>query len=165
MSYRAFVPSVVVVTMLVSSHASGQDLEIRALGVRGGIGSNPDQFHIGAYLHAGYLARHVRFQPGFEMGIGNGVRLGAVNADVLYVFSSPSWRPYVGGGPGLNFVDVTDGVGESRGLELEPVLNLVGGIEWGAIPKGSRAPHRYLLEARVGLGETSDLKLSAGFTF
>ena len=50
-------------------------------------------------------------------------------------------------------------------MNIEPVLNLVGGLEWGAPRPGSQAFRRYLLEVRVGMGDTPDLKLVAGFSF
>ena len=139
---------------------------IRHYGARGGIGMNPDQFHGGLFLDAGRFTSKVRFQPSFELGLGNGVWLAAANIDALYPFAGGgSMRPYLGGGIGFNFFDVQDGLGEGRGLEMAPVLNVVGGLEWGAARQKSRAPFRYLLEARLGIGDTPDFKISAGITF
>ena len=139
---------------------------IRHYGARGGISLNPDQFHGGLFLDAGRLTSSLWFQPSFEFGLGNGVWLAAANMDALYPFAGGrSMRPYLGGGVGFNFFDVQDGVGEGRGLEIEPVLNVVGGLEWGAPRRKSRAPFRYVLEARLGVGATPDFKISAGITF
>ena len=66
---------------------------------------------------------------------------------------------------GINFIDVTSGIGQAEGLNIEPVLNLVAGAEWGAPRPGSRAFRRYLVEVRVGMGDTPELKLVAGLTF
>jgi hypothetical protein len=142
-----------------------QDLGLQCWGLRGGVSMNPDQFHFGVFADAGQLTRQVRFQPGFELGLGNGVRLGAANFDALYLFKPRPWRPYAGGGLGINFIDVTNGFGQGDGLGIEPVLNVVGGIEWGEGGKGSRSARRYLLEARLGLGDTPDFKVTAGLTF
>ena len=139
---------------------------IRHYGARGGISMNPDQFHGGLFLDAGRLTSSLWFQPSFEFDLGNGVWLAAANMDVLYPFAGgSSMRPYLGGGVGFNFFDVSDGVGEGRGLEIEPVLNIVGGLEWGAGKRKSRAPFRYVLEGRLGIGATPDFKISAGITF
>jgi len=111
-----------------------------------------------------------------EFGLGDGVRLLAANFDAIYVFGAHNWsrygsprpwRPYVGGGPGINFIDVSPGAGAEKGLDFdaEPVLNAVGGVEWGAFQPRPGSSHRYLLEARVGLGDTPDFKLSVGITF
>jgi hypothetical protein len=149
---------------LLVSPALGQELGVRSYGLRGGLNLDPDQFNFGAHVDAGTLARNVRLQQSFEVGLGNGVTLAAANFDAHYRFRPRPLRPYLGGGLGINIIDVTNGVG-SPGLDIEPVLNLVGGVEWGAPRAGSKADRRYLLEARVGMGDTPELKLVAGFSF
>ena len=143
--------------------SKAQELGLRAYGFRGGISLNPDQFHFGVYADAGRLTRNVRFQPSFDLGLGNGVRLGAVNLDAVYLFKPRRWQPYAGGGLGVNFIDVSRGYGQDSGLDIEPALNVVGGVEWGSYRR--RGFHRYLLEARLGLGDTPDFKMSAGVKF
>ncbi len=143
----------------------GSDLGVRRFGVRGGISMNPDQFYGGLFLDAGRLFSDVRLQPSFEFGIGNGMRLAAGNLDALYPFGGSRWRPYAGGGLGVNYVDVTDGVGEGRGADIETVLNIVGGVEWGGGTRGSGAPYRYVVEGRLGFGSTPDFKLAFGLAF
>ena len=69
---------------------------------------------------------------------------------------SKSHRPFVGGGPGLNLVDVTSGVGEARGLEAKLAGSLVAGL--------ARGRHA-LIEARIGFGDTPQLKLTVGLWF
>lgn len=155
----------VLVSGLTAGVALGADLGVRSYGVRGGINMNPDQFNFGAHVDAGYLASRVRLQPSFELGLGNGVVLASANFDAHYLFSARRFRPYAGGGLGVNFIDVRSGIGRGGGLNIEPVLNLVGGVEWGAPRARSRAFRRYLLEARVGMGDTPELKLVAGLNF
>ncbi len=150
-------------TFLASS-AMAQELGLRSFGLRSGINMNPDQFNFGVHFDAGSLAQRVRVQPSFELGLGNGVTLGSANLDAHYLFAERRFRPYAGGGLGINVIDVTNGLGKA-GLDIEPVLNVVGGVEWGAPRPGSKASRRYLLEARIGMGDTPDLKLVAGFSF
>lgn len=126
---------------------------------------SPDQFHGGLFINAGRIVSNVRFQPSFELGIGNGLRVAATNLDALHPFGGSSWRPYAGGGLGINFVDVTNGVGKGRGWKLETALNIVGGVEWGGSKRGSSPADRYVLEARLGLGNTPDFKISFGLAF
>ena len=156
---------VLLTTSVVASTAFGQELGVRSYGLRGGVNLNPDQFNFGAHIDAGRLASRVRFQPGLELGLGNGVTLVSTNFDAHYLFTARRVRPYAGGGLGINFIDVTSGIGRGGGLNIEPVLNLVAGAEWGAPRRGSRAFRRYLLEARVGMGDTPELKLVFGFSF
>src|SRR5262245_32715010 len=153
-------------SLLLAAGSFGQELGVRSFGLRGGINLNPDQFNFGAHVDAGRIfSERIRVQPSFELGFGNGVMLLATNFDAHYLFSAKSFRPYAGGGLGLNFIDVENGMGENGGLDIEPVLNLVGGAEFGAPSAGSRAFRRYLLEARIGLGDTPELKLVAGINF
>ena len=151
--------------VMTASTALGQELGVRSYGLRGGININPDQFNFGAHVDAGTLASRVRFQPSFELGLGNGVTVAAANFDAHYLFTARRFRPYAGGGLGINFIDVTSGIGQAEGLNIEPVLNLVAGAEWGVPRPGSRAFRRYLVEVRVGMGDTPELKLVAGLTF
>ena len=139
---------------LAAGSAFGQELGLRSYGLRGGINMNPDQFNFGAHIDAGSLASRVRLQPSFELGLGNGVTLASANFDAHYLFTARRFRPYAGGGLGINFIDVTSGIGRHGGLNIEPVLNLVGGLEWGAprsrltgvsplSPGGARGNGRY----------------------
>ncbi len=152
-----------IAVLLANSDVSvAADLGIRHFGLRGGVSANPDQIHGGLFLDAGRLVSDLRFQPSFDVGFGNGVRLATANLDALYPLGGESWRPYAGGGLGINFVDVTNGVGEGRGWEIAPVINVLGGIRWGSARRGNRSLERYLLEVRLGFGDTTDLKLSFG---
>ena len=148
--------------LAITEPVGAQDLGIKSWGLRGGLSINPDQGTGGVFVNAGHFSRRVRFQPSFDLGFGNGVRLLALNLDAFYIFSPHPWRPYAGGGLGINFIDVTEGVGEGRGLDVEAALQIVGGIEWGDLRAGFR---RYLVEARLGVGDTPDLKLTAGIAF
>ena len=133
--------------------------------VRAGVSLNPDQFHGGVHFDVPAGSR-LWLRPAFEFGIGNSVRLGALNVDALYGLGRGRWRPYAGVGPGLNVIDVTSGVGEGRGVETEVVGSFVAGVAWGGSGKASRPGRgRYLFEVRVGLGDTPDLKLTAGLSF
>lgn len=144
------------------SSATAQNLGIRALGIRGGGNINPDQVDVGLHLDAGHFHPKVRFQPSFDFGIGDGTKLFMANIDALYLFRARPWRPYLGGGLGISFFDKT-GDRPGNGFDAGAALNLVGGIEWGSVPRGSRASRRYLFEVRIGVGDAPDLKVIFGF--
>ena len=78
--------------VMTASTALGQELGVRSYGLRGGININPDQFNFGAHVDAGTLASRVRFQPSFELGLGNGVTVAAANFDAHYLFTARRFR-------------------------------------------------------------------------
>ena len=136
-----------------------EDLGVRRLGIRGGVTIDPDQVHVGVHINAGQFAPKVRFQPSFELGFGSDRTIGTVNVDALYTFDPRPWRPYLGGGLGISLVSRDSGRGDGNNdLDVEAGLNLIGGLEWGA-------SHKYLLEARAGVGGIPDFKLTVGINF
>lgn len=137
---------------VAGAHAAGW-------GPRLGLTVDPDQVHFGAHIDAGYMADRLRFQPNFEMGIGDDLTVAAFNFDMLYLFSTrwDAWAPYLGGGPGASIVDRD---GRNSDSDLEAGLNLVGGIE-----KGLSSGGRFLTELRLGLIDTPEMKWTVGWTF
>ena len=133
------------------------DIGVRQFGIRGGLTIGPDQVHMGLHLNAGRFAPKVRFQPSFELGFGSDRVVGTINLDALYIFEPRSWVPYLGGGLGVSFIhrDSAQEAGDSD-FDLGVGLNLIGGFEWGS---------KYLLEARVGVGDNPDFKLTVGMNF
>lgn len=110
--------------------------------------------------------KSVRFRPSLDVGVGNGVRLASLNADLLFRGRQGRSPLFVGGGPGINFVDVTSGVGEGRGVEAKVVVNGVAGLSFGARDRAGRSGRwRYFVEARAGFGDTPDAKLTVGLGF
>lgn len=139
--------------------APGSDIGFRGWGPRLGLSINPDQFHFGAHLDFGNFARHVRFQPNIEVGLGNDVKLVTVNAEAAYRFRSrwDVWTPYVGGGLGANSKSFDKGNTDS---ETDVGVNALAGIE-----RGFSRGDRFFLEAKFGLNDVPDAKVTAGWTF
>lgn len=128
----------------------------RGWGPRVGATIDPDQIHFGGHVDFGNFVERIRFQPNIEMGFGDHVTVVAVNFEGAYRFRSQwdVWTPYLGGGPGLNFYSLDDGDKTRVGL------NILGGIE-----KGLSNGDRFFVEAKIGLGDAPDLKITAGWTF
>ena len=151
------------VACVAAAPAAALDVGLRDVGGRAGVSLDPDQIHIGvdARVAGGSAAR---FHPSLELGLGNGLRLLALNGDILFDLGRRSRRLYVGGGPALTLIDVTDGVGEGRGIDSELAVGAVAGMRWGGGRARTRS-RRYLVEVRAGIGDTPDLKLTIGASF
>jgi hypothetical protein len=145
---------------LVPAAAEAQsDIGVRRVGIRGGVTVDPDQGHIGVHVNAGNFAPKVRFQPSFEVGFGSDRVVGMIHVDAFYTFESSGWSPYLGGGLGIGIISRDRGRNDGDDdINVEAGVNLVGGFEWGAANK-------YLLEARVGIGDIPDFKLTVGMNF
>jgi hypothetical protein len=156
----AWVAALAVAGAFAPSGAAADVLTPQAYAVRTGISIAPDQFTGGLQLQLGTSTRP-QIRPTVEAGFGNGVRLFSFGGDVLYHFEGRRWRPYAGGGPGLNLIDVTDGVGESDGMTAKLVAHLVTGLGWTP----GRGRHRYFVEGKFGIGDTPDVRVAVGMSF
>lgn len=134
----------------------------RGWGPRVGVTVDPDQIHFGAHVDFGNFADRVRFQPNAELGIGDDITLGALNADVHYRFRAAwdVWTPYAGGGLGLVIWSWDDDVPGRDDSDAELGASLIGGIE-----RGLRDGDRFFIEAKLGLIDAPDLKVQVGWTF
>jgi hypothetical protein len=146
--------------LLAPAASVAGDLSPQAFAARTGISFGPDQFNGGLHLQLGTSSKP-QLRPSLDLGLGNGVRLLSLSGDVLFHFGREHWRPYAGGGPGVNFIDVTDGVGEADGLQAKLVAHAVTGISWA--PR--RTKHRYFVEGRIGVGDTPDFRVALGMSF
>lgn len=133
----------------------------RGWGPRVGVTMDPDQIHFGAHLDFGNFAEHIRFQPNIEVGIGDDLTIIALNFEAAYRFQSrwDVWTPYAGGGLGLNFVSF-DSEGVEDDSDTDVGFSVLGGIE-----KGLKNGHRFFLEGKLGLADSPDFKVTAGWTF
>ena len=152
-----------VLLLFGSSYAVAQESNtgFRGWGPRVGLTVDPDQVHFGAHIDFGNFAQRLRFQPNFELGIGDDLTVGAANFEVNYRFREQwdVWTPYLGGGVGVLFIDHdTEGIGD--GSDTEFGASVLGGIE-----KGISGGDRFFLETKLGLVDAPDLKLTVGWTF
>lgn len=136
----------------------------RGLGPRVGLGSDPDQLLLGMHFDLGRIARDVRFQPDFEVGLGDDRTIVAGTLPVHYLFPvEEDIRPYAGGGLSFGLVDDDRGarfVRDEDDTDLELAFVLVGGLQWSL----SRAT-RFLIEVNLVAGDLHDFELVAGWTF
>jgi hypothetical protein len=141
-------------SLFIGAAEAQSDIGVRRFGIRGGLTVDPDQGHLGVHVNAGEFSDNLRFQPSFELGFGDDRVVAAINLDALYTFDPRPLVPYLGAGLG---VAVTDRDGDDD-ANVDAGLNIVGGFEWGDTSK-------YLLEARVGIGDIPEFKLTIGLNF
>jgi opacity protein-like surface antigen len=129
-------------------------------GPRAGVSFDPDQFWGGVHFNLGYFARDVRFRPTVYAGFGDDVTLITGMAEVHYIFSKVQvWKPYVGGGLGIAFVNADDD-GDFEDLsDTEIAFAAVGGVET-KLHSGALIG----FEGRIGLGD-ADPDFMAGVTW
>ncbi|MFN8062659.1 MAG: hypothetical protein U0Q12_26140 [Vicinamibacterales bacterium] len=125
------------------------------VGLRVGLGLDPDQFVVGAHAESGPLVESLTFRPSLDVGIGDGLTIVGMNAEFAYHLPVrwSAWRPYAGGGPALNLYRPRDG---RPAQHAEAGFNGFFGVE-----------HRQGLfaEAKLGALESPSLRVIVGVTF
>jgi len=122
-------------------------------GLRGGLTLDPDQFHIGGHMDLGQIVGDMRLVPNIEVGFGNDQTVVAFNGDLIYDFRESPWS--LGGELGLNLVDHKD-----RGSDTDFGLSVLGNYRLG-LSSGKTL----VLEAKLGLIDSPDVKLTVGWNF
>jgi opacity protein-like surface antigen len=149
----------------LAAHAAGTAGAVGTrYGVRGGFSSSPDQLVLGGQMTIGEVAPNLSFDPNIEMGFGDNTTLIGFNLDMHYHFDlrNTSWRPYVGGGAGINYIqtDVPPGVGGDNS-----VTKVAGSFIFGAgVP--THSGNQFFAELKFGLGTYApDFKMLVGWNF
>ena len=111
---------IIVFTFLFAFSAFAQELGLKAIGVRGGVGFGSTFGIVGFHADLGELTENLRFQPDVQVIIDGGTNV-TIDFNVNYLFeeTKSGIRPFVGGGVGvLTGEDNTD-----------ILINLLAGIE------------------------------------
>lgn len=150
---------------IFTSHAMAQGLDgigYKGWGVRGGLSSDPDQAYAGIHFNLGEFAKDVRFRPSMELGYGNDQMILQMMAEVHYVFSKvKTWKPYVGGGLGLTYIDYDDDFKPRRDDNTEMTLTPIGGVETNINEKT-----KLFFEFKLGLtSDHPDMKIGVGISW
>jgi hypothetical protein len=133
-----------------------------AFGPRVGLSIDPDQLVLGGQMMIGDLAPDVTLNPSLEFGFGDDATVIALNIDGEYHFrvqGSP-WRPYVGFGLGINFIEFDRPAPFDDVSDTEVGANLIVGA---GVP--TRSNNRFFTEIRFGIGNIPELKIMAGWLF
>jgi opacity protein-like surface antigen len=144
------------------SGSSSASLGWDGWGVRVGASSDPDQVFGGVHFDLGEFAPDVRFRPSLEIGTGDDATVFQFLAEAHYVFSKVQvWKPYLGGGVGLTYVDFDSDLSRRLGDDSESDIALVG---LGGIETRLKSATSFFLELKIGLGDSDpDLKLAVGW--
>ena len=142
-----------------SSHPVG--IRFESWGPDVGLSSNPDQVWAGVHFNLGYFAKDVRFRPVASIGFGDDVTLLQAAGEVHYIFSKVQvWKPYVGGGLGLDYADFKGGRSD-EGSDTDLSIYAVGGVETKL-----RSGAAFGFEAKIGFGDDDpDLKVGVLWSF
>ena len=135
---------------------------VTAFGPRLGVSVDPDQFVVGGQLSLQEFAPNWSFDPNLELGFGDNLTDIAFNLDAYYHLrlSGSDWRPYLGGGLGVNFVSWDAPLGTRDDSDTQVGLNLVAGL---TIP--ARSGDHWFTELRFGVGDVPTLKIMGGRNF
>ena len=119
---------------------------------------NVSQMHFGAHAKTGELFPNVDFTPGLEMGFGDDITIMTFNGDLAYKFTElmeAPWGLYAGGSLSLNYLN-------PRHLESDIHLGLSGLLGFTRLLSGG---DELMLEARFGILDSPDFKITFGYTF
>jgi hypothetical protein len=129
-------------------------------GVRLGVANSPDMVIAGANLDMGGIARRVRAEPNFEIGIGDDRTTLTATAALHYILSPERGvRPYVGAGATLG-LDYNHPPGTGSDLDLRLTVRAIGGSSWVL-----RNRKEFFLEGSWILGALHNLQFMAGWRF
>ncbi len=126
-------------------------------GVRAGVSAGPDQFFFGGHIESRPLTGRLTFRPNVEVGVGDGLTVLAINLEFIHSVPWPRhpWRLYFGAGPAALIYSEHDGRrggddGAGGGLNV-----VVGGQHRDGL----------LVELKVGLVDSPELKITVGYAF
>jgi hypothetical protein len=153
---------VCVLCLLAPLPAQAASAVVGGWGPRIGVSLNPDQLVLGGQLIIGEIAPDVTFDPNLELGVGDDVTVIALNLDAHYHFAieGSTWRPYAGGGIGINFIsfDLPPPARDDSVTEIG--LNVILGA---GVP--TQSGNRFFAELKFGIGDIPDLKMLVGWNF
>jgi len=148
-----------------AQHQAVSGIRWEGWGVRAGLSANPDQVYGGVHFNLGEFAPNVRFRPTVEIGFGDDRTTFQALAEAHYIFSKVQvWKPYVGGGLGMTYVNRSNGCcgnHDEDGSDTEFALEGIGGMETKL-----KSGNAFFMELKLGFGdEDPDVKFGVGWSF
>ncbi len=144
-----------------AQQSSSTGLRLRGWGPRVGLADSPDQVVGGVHFDLGDIVDRLRFEPNFELGVGDDFTTLSGTAPVHYLFPvNANVQPYAGGGVTLAWFNHDDGPGRGDDDDVELGVKAIGGVQWRL-----RSGNDFFLELNLGFGDIHDVQAMAGWTF
>lgn len=148
--------SIVTLATLVLLPSAASAGAFKYYGPHLGFSQGPDQMVVGGQLQWNGVAPRLAFVPGIDIGFSENNSVATVNGDFHYNLSyDTTWQPYVGAGVALTMWSDSATPGTSG---PDPGGSLIVGAA-----VYNRTGGRFFTEVKMGLGDTPELKLLAGW--
>lgn len=128
-----------------------------SINFNGGVSIDPKQFYGGVSWESSDIGGRFRIRPGIDGGIGDGLRLGNINLDLVVKFplGASGWSLVQGGGPVISLTKYAEP------FDNEPLEVHAG----GSYLLGFQHDGGFFTEVRVGGGgHVPQLKLGVGWS-
>lgn len=153
---------VVALTLVLALPVIASAQSFTAYGPHMGFGQGYDQFVIGGQLQWHEIAPQLDFVPSLDLGLGGGATTFSINGDFHYRLATRStWQPYLGGGVGIHFNSLDNGAGPNRDASSTDA----GGQFIVGADVATKRGSRFFAEAKIGFGDSPDLRVLAGLNF
>lgn len=131
-------------------------------GLHLGFGDSPDQVFFGGQFTIGDVGPNIDLVPMIDIGFGDNATIISLNGDFRYRFdvSGQTWQPYAGAGIGFHFVSF-----DSRGPFQDTSDTFGGGHFILGVDAPTRSGNRFFTDLKIGIGDSPDLKIEAGWGF
>jgi hypothetical protein len=139
--------------LALSSAAGAQP----GVGFTGGASIDPEQVYAGVFWQSPDIGGRFRIRPGLDGGFGDGLRLGTINVDFVYLLplGQGPWKFLTGGGPTIVLTKFSDDELADFGTEVSA---------GGSYLLGFAHDNGFFTEFRIGGGNVPALKMGAGWT-
>jgi hypothetical protein len=141
--------------MLLTIAAASEALAQPAVGFTGGGSIDPEQVYVGVFFQTPDIGGRFRLRTGLDGGFGEGLRLGTINIDFVYLLplGNGPWKFLTGGGPTIVLIRAAD-------EEFDTGTEVTAGGSWLL---GFAHDDGFFTEFRIGGGNVPNLKFGAGW--
>jgi hypothetical protein len=141
--------------LLMALTAGGEARAQSSIGFTGGGSIDPEQGYVGVFYQTPDIGGRFRIRSGLDGGFGEGLRLGTVNIDFVYLLplGQGPWKFLTGGGPTIVLLRYADEAYDT-GTEV---------TAGGSYLLGFAHDNGFFTEFRLGGGNVPALKFGVGW--